>query len=151
MTQEPVVAITHRIEFSASHVLRNPAFSDAENERVFGICANLHGHNYAVEVTVLGPVPDDTGMVLDLKVLGDLMNERIFRFVDHKDLNTQVPFLAGTIPTAEVLAVRFWGQLEPELRAFERCRLHRIRVYESRNNLVDYWGPRTSAPDPSAI
>ena len=142
MSAEPQVQITHRIEFSASHVLRNPEFSEEKNQRVFGICANQHGHNYAVEVTVAGSVPADTGMVMDLKALGDLMDEKIFRVCDHRDLNTQVRFLSGQIPTAEVLAVGCWKELEPGVRAHPGVRLVRVRVYESRNNLVDYLGPQ---------
>ena len=144
---EPVVAIIHRFEFSAAHRLHSSALSADENRRLYGPCNNRHGHNYEVEVTVEGPVAAETGMVMNLAHLAELADEHIFRAVDHRDLNTDVPFLAGAIPTAEVLAVSFWEQLEPHLRAFERCRLRRIRVFESRKNRVEYCGP---APDPSA-
>ena len=142
---EPFVEITRREEFSASHRLHNPVLSDQENRQLYGICNNLHGHghNYAFEVTVKGPVPSSTGMVMDLNRLMVIMREEIVSVVDHKHLNHDVPFLAGVVPTAENVAVAFWNLLEPRLKGFERCRLHRVRVCESRNNFVDYFGPMT--------
>jgi 6-pyruvoyltetrahydropterin/6-carboxytetrahydropterin synthase len=139
------VEITRREEFSAAHRLHNPAFSDAENRRLYGICnnANGHGHNYAVEVTVRGQVPAATGMVMDLNRLTLVLREELISNVDHKHLNHDVPFLAGVIPTAENVAIAFWQRLEDHLKEFEGCRLHRVRVYESRNNFVDYLGPAT--------
>lgn len=138
----PIVEITRREEFSAAHRLHNPALSDAENRRLYGVCnnANGHGHNYAFEVTVRGPVPSGTGMVMDLNRLMVLLREEIVDPVDHKHLNHDVPFLAGIIPTAENVAVAFWKRIEPRINAFEGCRLCRVRVYESRNNFVDYCG-----------
>ena len=142
----PVVQITRREEFSASHRLDNPALSPEENERVFGICNNPHGHghNYELEVTVEGPVSAETGMVMNLNELMDIVMTRIVRQVDHKHLNHDVPFLQGMVPTAENVAVAVWGELETELEKLsESCRLSRIRLYESRNNFVEYRGPRT--------
>ncbi|MCE9595528.1 MAG: 6-carboxytetrahydropterin synthase [Planctomycetes bacterium] len=135
----PTVEITHREEFSSAHRLHDPALSDEENRRLYGICHRDHGHNYALEVTVVGPIPT-SGMVMDLKSLGSIIQERIVAVVDHRHLNHDVPFLAGTIPTAENLAVAFWHQIEPDLKGYAGCRLHRIRVYESRNNFVDFLG-----------
>ena len=139
---EPIVEITRREEFSAAHRLHNPAFSVEENRRLYGVCnnANGHGHNYAFEVTVRGPVPRATGMVMDLNQLMVILREEVVAQVDHKHLNHDVPFLSGVIPTAENVAVAFWRRIEPRLRPFEGCRLHRVRVYESRNNFVDYFG-----------
>ena len=141
---EPLIEITRREEFSAAHRLHDPARSDAENRRLYGICNNEngHGHNYAVEVTIRGPVRA-TGMVMDLNRLMVVLREEIISRVDHKHLNFDVPFLAGVNPTAENVAVAFWQLLEPALRAYEGCRLHRIRLYESRNNFVDYGGEAT--------
>lgn len=138
---EPQVEITRREEFSAAHRLHNPDLSDAENRRLYGVCnnANGHGHNYAVEVTVRGPVPAGTGMVMDLNRLMVLLQEEIVSQVDHRHLNHDVPWLADVIPTAENVAIAFWDRLEPRLEGFE-CRLHRVRLYESRNNFVDYTG-----------
>jgi 6-pyruvoyltetrahydropterin/6-carboxytetrahydropterin synthase len=137
------VEITRREEFCAAHRLHNPAFSEEENRRLYGVCnnANGHGHNYAFEVTVRGPVAAPTGMVMDLNRLMVILREEIVSIVDHKNLNLDVPFLAGIIPTAENVAVAFWRRIEPALAPFEGCRLHRVRVYESRHNFVDYYGP----------
>ncbi len=141
-----IVEITRREEFSASHRLHNPRLSDAENRRLYGVCNNLHGHghNYEVEVTVRGEVPGDTGMVMNLTDLMRILREKVIQRIDHKHLNHDVEFLKGVIPTAENVAIALWDEIEPELKAFEGCRLHRIRLYESRNNLVEYRGPRDS-------
>jgi 6-pyruvoyltetrahydropterin/6-carboxytetrahydropterin synthase len=138
---EEQVEITRREEFSAAHRLHNPELGAEENARLYGPCYNDHGHNYAVEVTVRGAVPRKTGMVLDLNRLMEILREEIVSQVDHKHLNRDVPWLSGVIPTAENVAVAFWKRLEPRLRGFEGCRLHRVRVCESRNNFVDYLGP----------
>lgn len=139
----PYVEITRREEFSAAHRLHNPVLSDAENRRLYGVCnnANGHGHNYAVEVTMRGEVPAATGMVMDLNRLMLVVHEELISQVDHKHLNHDVPFLAGVNPTAENVAIVFWKRLEARLKGIEGCRLHRVRVCESRNNFVDYHGP----------
>jgi 6-pyruvoyltetrahydropterin/6-carboxytetrahydropterin synthase len=141
---DPVVEITRREEFAAAHRLHNPAFSAEENRRLYGICNNEHGHghNYALEVTVRGPVPRATGMVMDLNRLMVLLREEIVSQVDHKHLNHDVPWLADVVPTAESLAIVFWERLEPHVAEYEGCRLHRIRVFESASNFVEYLGPR---------
>jgi len=79
-------------------------------------------------------------MVMDFNRLTTLLREHVIAAVDHKHLNLDVPFLAGIIPTAENVAVAFWKRIEPRVREFEGCELRRIRVYESRNNFVDYEG-----------
>jgi len=114
---EPHVEITRREEFSAAHRLHNPELSEEENRRLYGICNNPngHGHNYAVEVTVRGPIAASTGMVMDLNRLMILLREELISQVDHRHLNHDVPFLEGVIPTAENVAVAFWNVLEPRL------------------------------------
>jgi len=141
---KPLVEITRREEFSASHRLHNPALSDAENRALYGICNNPngHGHNYELEVTVRGALPERTGMVMNLTELMRILRERVLPLVDHKHLNHDVPFLEGVIPTAENVAVALWERIQPEVERFEGCRLHRIRLYESRNSFVDYQGSR---------
>jgi len=140
--KRPCLEITRREEFSAAHRLHNPALGAEENRRLYGICnnANGHVHNYAVEVTVRGPLPDGTGMVMDLNRLMVILKEELIDAVDHKNLNLDVPFLAGIIPTAENVAVAFWTRIEPRISRFEGARLERIRLYESRSNFVDYRG-----------
>lgn len=138
-----MIYITRREEFSASHRLHNPELSDDENRRVYGICNNPngHGHNYAVEVTVRGPIPPRNGMVMDLKQLKDIVDREILAKVDHKHLNLDVPFLKGVIPTAENVAVVFWNILAPVLRKEAGAEIDRVRLYESRSNYIDYFGP----------
>ena len=140
---EPIAEIVRREEFSAAHRLLSPELSEQENRALYGPCYTLHGHNYAVEVAVRGPVRQRTGMVMDLNRLMVLMREELISQVDHKYLNEDVPFLEGVITTAENLAVAFWSRLAPHTRSFEECHLYRIRVYESRENFVDYHGPAT--------
>lgn len=140
-----IVEITRREEFSASHRLHNPALSAEENRRLYGICNNPngHGHNYELEVTVRGDVPARTGMVMNLTDLMRILRERVLPRVDHKHLNLDVPFLAEVIPTAENVAIALWHQIEPEVRSYDGCRLHRIRLFESRSSFVDFLGPET--------
>jgi 6-pyruvoyltetrahydropterin/6-carboxytetrahydropterin synthase len=134
-----MIYITRKLEFCASHRLFNPEYSDEKNAQVFGLCNNPngHGHNYVMEVTVRGEVHPETGMVLDLKALKQLVNEEIILKVDHKNLNVDVPFLKDVIPTAENLAIRFWETLESKLEGGE---LYEIKLYESERNFVIYRG-----------
>src|SRR5437588_8293268 len=101
------VRISRREGFNAAHQLRDASLSEDENRRLYGKCVNLHGHNYVLEVVVAGEVRDDTGYVLDLKELSDVIQRRVIQDVDHRNLNTDVPWLKGRIPTAENLAVAF--------------------------------------------
>ena len=136
---QPTVVITHCEEFSSAHMLRSSALSEEENRALYGLCYNRHGHNYRVEARVRGPVNPDTGMVMNLTDLMRIMREEIVAKVDHLDLNEDVDFLQGKIPTAEVLAVEFWERIQPHLAS--ECVLERVRVVESRDNYVDYNGP----------
>ena len=134
-----MIFITRKIEFSAGHRLFNPNFSDEKNEATFGLCNNPngHGHNYVLEVTLSGEVCDDTGMVFDLKELKKLTQREIIDKVDHKNLNVDVEYLKGIIPTAENLAIKFWEILESKIT---KGRLHEIKLYESERNYVVYRG-----------
>ncbi len=134
-----MVFVTRKATFSASHRLFNPSWSDARNTQVFGKCNNPngHGHNYDIEVTVGGDPPVETGMVIDLKKLADIVEQEIIDRVDHKNLNVDVDFLRGVIPTAENMAIAFWKILEPKIR---EGKLSSIRLYESANNIVEYRG-----------
>lgn len=134
-----MVYVTRKAHFSASHRLYNPNFSDQKNEEVFDKCNNLngHGHNYTVEVTVKGQPDPETGYVIDLKKLAGIIEEEILSKVDHKHLNFDVDFLQGVIPTAENLAIAFWGLLDPRITSGT---LHSIKVFESENNFVEYFG-----------
>lgn len=134
-----MIYLTRRAEFSASHYYHNPDFSPEENQRIFGKCANPHGHghNYTVEVTVAGEVDETTGMVLDLKDLKAVLETEVLQRMDHKFLNKEVPAFANTIPTTENIAVEIWNLLAAKLPG---GRLHRIRLYETDDLFVDYYG-----------
>jgi 6-pyruvoyltetrahydropterin/6-carboxytetrahydropterin synthase len=133
--------ITRRIEFSASHVCANPALPDEENRRLFGEAANPygHGHNYVVEVTVEGDPDPVSGMVLDLKELKSILNAKVVDSFDHRFLNKEVPPFDRTIPTVENIAIEIWNRIEPSLSR-PPAKLHAVRVYETPNLYVDYFG-----------
>jgi 6-pyruvoyltetrahydropterin/6-carboxytetrahydropterin synthase len=133
-TISPTVLVSRRESFNAAHELRNPELSEAENRRLYGKCANLHGHNYVLEVVVAGAIDPTTGYVLDLKRLSDVISRRIIEDVDHRNLNTDVAWLDGLIPTAENLAVAFWGRLQTELP--DRT-LRTVRVWETEKNWAE--------------
>jgi 6-pyruvoyltetrahydropterin/6-carboxytetrahydropterin synthase len=128
------VLVSRRESFNAAHELRDPGRSDEENRRLFGKCANLHGHNYVLEVVVAGKVQDATGYVLDLKELSDLICRRVIQDVDHRNLNTYVPWLQGCIPTAENLALAFWERIRSEL---PEGLLHSVRLWETDKNWAE--------------
>lgn len=134
-----MIYVTRRAEFSASHYYHNPDLSPEENRRIFGKGNNPngHGHNYALEVTVAGEVDRTTGMVMDLKELKKLLESEVLERMDHKFLNKEVPVFATKIPTTENIAVEIWNLLEPKLRP---GKLHRIRLYETADLFVEYWG-----------
>jgi 6-pyruvoyltetrahydropterin/6-carboxytetrahydropterin synthase len=127
------VLVSRRETFNAAHQLFDPGLSDEENERIFGKCANVHGHNYVLEVVIAGPIDPATGYVFDLKELSDVISRRIIEDVDHRNLNTDVPWLAGRIPTAENLAVAFWERIRPEL---PEGTLRSLRLWETDKNWV---------------
>lgn len=137
--------VTKRIEFSAAHRLFNPNFSDTKNEEVFDKCNNImgHGHNYALEVTVEGLPDPETGYVIDLKKLKQILVSEIFDYVDHKHLNFDVHFLKGIIPSAENIVVVFWRLLETKIQP---GKLYKIRLFESANSWVEYFGGEVDIP-----
>ena len=128
------VLVSRREAFNAAHQLRDPALSDEENERLFGKCANLHGHNYVLEVVVAGEVQDATGYVMDLKELSDVISRRVIQDVDHRNLNTDVPWMRGRIPTAENLALAFWERINSEL---PEGLLRSVRLWETDKNWAE--------------
>lgn len=133
--------ITRKIEFSASHRCYNPRLSDRENQELFGAAAGPHGHghNYMVEVTLQGDPDPVTGMVLDLKELKQILNREIVEPYDHRFLNYEVPPFDRVVPTPENIAIDIWNRLAPHF-ARDRCKLHAVRVYETPDLYVDYFG-----------
>ncbi len=135
----PTVYVTRKAHFNAAHRLHNPARSEAWNQQTFGKCnsPNWHGHNYHLEVTVAGEPDPDTGYVIDLAVLKRIVEERVIDKVDHKNLNLDVDFLQGVMPSTENFVVAIWRELEDALPA---GRLHCIRLHETDNNAAEYRG-----------
>ncbi len=133
------VYLTKRVRFCAGHRLHNPQFSDEENREIFGPCSNPngHGHNYELFVTVQEDPDPDTGMILNIYRLSSILRTEILDELDHKNLNTDVPWLQGVIPTMENVAFGIWERLE---RVLPKDMLHEIRLCESENNSVTYRG-----------
>jgi 6-pyruvoyltetrahydropterin/6-carboxytetrahydropterin synthase len=137
--EDTSMIVTAKLDFSAAHRLHN-ADRDADwNKRTYDKCDNPagHGHNYIIEVSVRGEVDPETGMVIDLKKLKEIVRRRVVDRVDHKNLNSDVDFLRGIVPTAENLAVAFWRELQPGI---EEGRLHKIILHETERNSVVYSG-----------
>jgi 6-pyruvoyltetrahydropterin/6-carboxytetrahydropterin synthase len=134
VTGPTTVLVSRRESFNAAHQLRDPHLSDEDNQRLFGKCANLHGHNYVLEVVVAGEVDQATGYVLDLKRLSDVICLRVIQDVDHRNLNTDVPWLEGRIPTAENLALMIWERLRSE---FREGLLRSVRLWETDKNWAE--------------
>ncbi len=134
-----MVYVTRREVFSASHRLHNENLSDAENEAIFDKCNNYygHGHNYVLEVVVAGEVDPETGYVIDLKKLKNIIKENVIRKVDHKHLNYDVDFMKNVIPTAENIAIGIWNQLADKIPS---GKLYSVKLFETENNYVEYKG-----------
>lgn len=133
------VYVYRRAHFSASHRLFDASLSDEQNAEIFGGCSNPngHGHNYYIEVCIAGIPDPKTGFVIDLKKVKRILQEKFLNFVDHKNLNTDVPFLQGINPTTENIATAAWGQIAPSITG---GKLFSIRIFETENNFVEYRG-----------
>lgn len=137
-----MVYISRKEFFNAAHRLFNPAWTKEQNEAVFGLCANeyFHGHNFELTVTVAGVPNPDTGFVIDLKKLGNIIKDKIVDKVDHRNLNMDVDFLKGKMTSCEVLVQEFWKLLAPEIEQVSTGKLFKITLYETNKNFVEYFG-----------
>ena len=135
------VYISRKENFNAAHKLWNSKWSDEKNEAVFGKCANKnwHGHNYDVIVTVKGIPSEDTGFVIDLKDLSQIISKFIIKPLDHKNLNLDVPFLEGLLPSTENVIIKIWEQIELPIKELGG-ELAKIKLEETENNFVEYFG-----------
>jgi 6-pyruvoyltetrahydropterin/6-carboxytetrahydropterin synthase len=135
----PIARVTRRVHFSAGHRLHNPAFDDEKNRTTYGLCNNPngHGHNYDLEVTVSGPVDPETGFVMDLKQLKGLLGSQVLSDLDHANLNVDVDWLEGVIPTTENLAIAIWERLDGRLGD---VKLECVKIWETERNMVEYRG-----------
>lgn len=136
-----MIYITRKEHFNAAHKLYNPGWDEAKNLAVFGKCSNKnwHGHNYELLVTIKGEVNKDTGFVVNLKELGDLIKSDITDVLDHKNLNLDVADFRDVLPSTENLAIFIWNILMPKIKLMG-AELHRIKLYETENNYVEYFG-----------
>ena len=134
------VRVTRHMHFSAAHRLHREGWSDERNAKVFGDCANpnWHGHNYELHVTVVGPVDPETGFVVDLRRIKKLVQERVVDDVDHKNLNVEVPWMTGTIPSTENFVIAIWNRLQGSFP--EGVSLERLVLWETPRNYVEYSG-----------
>lgn len=131
------VAVYRKAHFNAAHRLYNPKWSDEKNDEVFGLCNNVnwHGHNYELEVKVVGEIDSDTGYVIDLKILKDIIKEHVENRFDHKNLNMDCPEFANLIPTAENIVVVIYNILKEKLDSKYDIQ---VRLYETERNFVEY-------------
>lgn len=137
-----MVFVTRKAHFNAAHRLHNPSKSDDWNAQTFGKCnyPNWHGHNYVIEVTVAGVPNKENGYVIDLGKLKDIMEEKILEPCDHRNLNMDVPFLKGVLPTSENLVVAFYNELKEAVEsiAADGCKLYSVKLFETERNIAEY-------------
>lgn len=136
----PTVFATRRVQFNAAHRLHNSDKSDKWNRETFGKCnsPNWHGHNYTLEVTVAGEPDPDTGYVMDLSDLKRMLEERVVSKLDHRNMNLDVEFLDGILPSTENVAVAIWSEIVDHIPA--PVRLHSVSLRETDKNAVEYRG-----------
>ncbi len=150
MKERRPVYISRRVGFCAAHRYHNESWSREENLRVFGPCNNEHGHghNYELEVTVVGEVDPATGMVLNLREVDEILTRHVVARLDHRHLNRDLPEWSDRVPTTENLARDIWERIRPELSR-PNASLYRVRLYESPTLFAEYYGdrpPRESGP-----
>lgn len=135
-----IVTACRKVHFNATHRLHNPNWTDAKNEIVFGKCnnENYHGHNYDLIVKVTGPVDPETGYVIDLKILNDIIRANIIERYDHKNLYLDIPDFIDLNPSAENIAIKIWHIL----RKLIDIKLElQVQLFETERNYVEYSGP----------
>lgn len=136
-----MIYITRKEHFNAAHKLYREEWSKEKNEEVFGRCANAnwHGHNYDLYVTIKGEINPETGFVIDLKELKEIILVNVIDKLDHRNLNLDVEFMKNKMASTEVLAMEIWKQLTTEISS-RGAALHCIKLYETENNFVEYFG-----------
>ena len=136
-----MIYITRREHFNAAHRLFRPEFSDEQNLQVFGKCSNpnWHGHNYTLFVTVRGEVDTTTGFLVNLKDLSAIIEIHILEKLDHRNINLEVDFMKGKLASTENIAIGIWNEISEPIAALGAT-LHCIKLYETENNFVEYFG-----------
>ncbi|MFT6827746.1 MAG: 6-pyruvoyltetrahydropterin/6-carboxytetrahydropterin synthase [Roseivirga sp.] len=138
-----MIYVSRKEHFNAAHKLYNPNWTEEKNTEVFGPCANAnwHGHNFELITTVKGMPDPDTGFVVDLKQLSNLIRDKVIDKLDHKNLNIDVDFMLGKMASCEILVMEIWKILEPEVsRITPNGKLHSLKLYETPRNFVKYFG-----------
>lgn len=137
------VTIIRRERFSSAHKLWNPEWSEKKNKNVFGGCSNQnwHGHNYELIVKVKGEINPETGFVMNLKDLSQILNTKIIEKLDHKNLNLDVDFLKDKKTSTEVLAVSIWEEIVNDIKE-KGANLVSVKINETENNSVEYFGEK---------
>ncbi len=136
-----MIYITRRERFNAAHRLFRSDFTDEQNMEVFGKCSNpnWHGHNYELFVTVKGNIDEKTGFLVNLKTLSKIIKQHVINKLDHKNINLEVDFMKGKLASTENLAVGIWHELKQHTDKLG-AELHCVKVVESENNFVEYFG-----------
>lgn len=134
------VFITRQVHFNSAHRLHNPTKSQKWNVEHYGLCTNphWHGHNYVLEVTIAGESDPETGYIMDLGALKKILHETVVDKCDHHNLNDEVDFLRGVIPSTENLVIAFWNEIEPHIPA---GKLYCVKLFETPRNFAAYYGP----------
>jgi len=134
-----MIYITRRETFNAAHKLARTDWSEEKNLEVFGKCSNpnWHGHNYELFVTVKGDPDPETGFLIDLKHLKQIIETQVIEKIDHRNINLDVDFMRNKMASTEILAIEIWNQLFPHIKGAE---LHSVKLYETQNNFVEYFG-----------
>ncbi len=136
-----MLAITKRVQFSAAHYYYLPELSAEENEKLFGKCANRngHGHNYSAEISISGDVRAETGMIMNLRDLKQILEKQILEPLDHKFLNKEVPFFSERLPTTENLCLFIYGAIKKEISNLGLT-VEKVKVFESETLYAEYRG-----------
>jgi 6-pyruvoyltetrahydropterin/6-carboxytetrahydropterin synthase len=136
-----MIYITRRERFSAAHRMFRQEWTDEKNQEVFGKCSNpnWHGHNYDLYVTVKGDISEENGYVLNMSRLKEIIREKVISKIDHKNINLEVNFMKGRIATTENLAIAIWDEIKGAVEE-KGAELHCVRIDETENNSVEYYG-----------
>ncbi len=134
-----MVYVTRKVYFCAAHRYYDESLSAEQNDKKFGVCVNTHGHNYELEVTVVGSANEKSGMVVNLSALDTIIKDNVIELLDHKNLNVDVEDFKNTIPTTEMITKFAWQCLYNKIDGAE---LYRVRLYEDPSLFVDYYGER---------
>jgi len=140
-----MIYLTRRERFSAAHRMFRKDWPDEKNWKIFGKCSNpnWHGHNYELFVTIKGELSEETGFVMNMNTLKEIILRKIIDKIDHKNINLEVDFMSGKIATTENLAISIWNELQPLIEK-EGAILHCVRINETENNSIEYYGEKNS-------